>query len=155
MKDPGLLLQTEYFRLLNGQVTYAGNVVPVYDTVPANESFPYIQIGDKTDSNFSNKTTQGNEVTQGLTIVDRFQASTGGRNSTYSISSDVMEILTARPNPFAVEELNVITSTLDNSLTRQELSATFHYRIVELRFRHLIEQIGLGAFDVTFDLTFN
>ena len=155
MKDPGLLLQTEYFRLLNGQVTYAGNVVAVYDTVPANESFPYIQIGDKTDSNFSNKTTQGNEVTQGLTIVDRFQASTGGRNSTYSISSNVMEILTARPNPFAVEELNVITSTLDNSLTRQELSATFHYRIVELRFRHLIEQIGLGAFDVTFDLTFN
>ena len=155
MKDPGLLLQTEYFRLLNGQVTYAGNVVAVYDTVPANESFPYIQIGDKTDSNFSNKTTQGNEVTQGLTIVDRFQTSTGGRNSTYSISSNVMEILTARPNPFAVEELNVITSTLDNSLTRQELSATFHYRIVELRFRHLIEQIGLGAFDVTFDLTFN
>ncbi len=155
MKDPGLLLQTEYFRLLNGQVSYAGNIVPVYDTVPDNESFPYIQIGDKTDSDFSNKTTQGNELTQGLTIVDRFQASTGGRNSTYSISSNVMEILTARPNPFAVEELNVVTSTLDNSLTRQELSATFHYRIVELRFRHLIEQIGLGAFDVTFDLTFN
>ena len=155
MKDPGLLLQTEYYRLLNGQVTYAGNLVPVYDTVPDNATYPYIQIGDKTDTDFSNKTTQGNQVTQGLTIVDRFQASTGGRNSVYTISSEVMEILTARPLPFAVEELNFITSTLDNSLTRQELSSTFHYRIMELRFRHLIEQIGLGTFDVNFDLTFN
>jgi hypothetical protein len=155
MIDPGLLLQTEYFSLLNGQVTYAGSIVPVYDTVPANATYPYIQIGDKTDIDFSNKSTQGNEVTQGISVVDRFQASTGGRNSVYSISNALMQILTARPNPFNIEELNVITSVLDNSLTRQELTSTYHYRIVELRFRHLIEQIGLGVFDDTFDLTFN
>lgn len=140
MIDPGLLLQTEYYRILNGQITYAGNVVPVYDTVPANATYPYIQIGDKTDIDFSNKSTQGNEVTQGISVVDRFQASTGGRNSTYFISNEIMQILTARPNPFVIEGLNVITSTLDNSLTRQELTATYHYRIIELRFRHLIEQ---------------
>lgn len=154
MIDPGLLLQTEYYRLLNGQITYAGNVVPVYDTVPANATYPYIEIGDKTDIDFSNKSTQGNEVTQGISVVDRFQASTGGRNSTYFISNEIMQILTARPNPFVVEGLNVITSVLDNSLTRQELTATYHYRIIELRFRHMIEQIPLSVFDETFDLTF-
>lgn len=140
MIDPGLLLQTEYYRLLNGQITYAGNVVPVYDTVPANATYPYIQIGDKTDIDFSNKTTQGNEVTQGISVVDRFQASTGGRASTYAISSSVMAKITARPVPFSILGLRVITSILDNSLTRQELTATYHYRIVELRFRHIIEQ---------------
>lgn len=133
-------MQTEYYRLLNGQITYAGSVVPVYDTVPANATYPYIQIGDKTDVDFSNKTTQGAEITQGITVVDRFQASTGGRNSVYTISSSIMQILTSRPNPFNASGLNVITSVLDNSLTRQELTSTYHYRIVELRYRHLIEK---------------
>ena len=66
-----------------------------------------------------------------------------------------MQILTARPKPFNIEELNVVTSVLDNSLTRQELTPTYHYRIVELRYRHLIEYVGLGVFDETYDLTFN
>lgn len=140
MIDPGTALQTAYFTLLNGQISYGGNIVPVYDTVPANATYPYIQIAEKTDVDFSNKTTQGNEVTQGISIVDRFQASTGGRASTYAISSLVMAKVTARPVPFSISGLNVITSVLDNSLTRQELTQTYHYRIVELRFRHLIEQ---------------
>lgn len=155
MIDVGLLMQTDYFRLLSGQVSYAGSVVPVYDTVPVNATYPYIAIGDKTDVDFSNKTTQGAEITQGLSVVDRFQANTGGRNSVYTISSSIMQILTARPNPFNIEELNVVTSVLDNSLTRQELTPTYHYRIVELRYRHLIEYVGLGVFGDTFDLTFN
>lgn len=143
MRDPAIHIQTKYFQLLNGNITYGGQVVPVYDNVPKNATYPYIQIGSKTDVARSTKTYFGNEVTQGLSIVSRFDASSiGSRMPMYSISNDVQEIICARPVSFTdVPGLNVISATLDNSLTREELTTTHKYMIYELRFRHIIEQL--------------
>jgi len=155
MRDPAIRLQTKYFDLLSGQISYGGKVVPVYDNVPANAVYPYIQIGTKTDTLRSTKTYFGNEITQGLTVVTRFDASsTGSRLPMYAIADDIMQIICARPvSLINIVELNVITSTLDNSVTRTELTTTHKYMIYELRFRHIIEQL-VAIFDETFDPTF-
>jgi len=153
MRDPAFEIQSEYYRLLNGQVTYAGKVVPVYDVVPKNPSYPYIQIIDKTDTGAPTKSSFGNEITQGISIVSRFDASFGSRVPIYLISDQVQQIILARPVAFNIDEFDVITATLDNSLTRRELTQTFLYLIYELRFRHIVQQL-VPTFDQTFDPTF-
>jgi hypothetical protein len=155
MKDYSLELQTAYFNLLNTNITYGGNVVPVYDVVPKNPVYPYIEIGSKTDVQRGTKSSFGNEVTQGISIVSRFDSTSGGsRQPIYIISDKLQTIIAARPVPFNIDGLNVITSTLDNALTRKELTDTHLYIVYELRFRHRIEQLIL-TFDETFDPTFS
>jgi hypothetical protein len=141
MKDYAQELQTAYFDLLNTNITYGGNIVPVYDVVPRNPVYPYIEIGNKTDVQRGTKSSFGNEVTQGVSIVSRFDSTSGGsRASIDQISDKLQTIIASRPVPFNIDGLNVITSTLDNALTRKELTESHLYIVYELRFRHLIEQ---------------
>jgi hypothetical protein len=154
MKDYSLQLQAAYFNLLNRNVSFNGVVVPVYDVVPKVPVYPYIEISSRTDVQRGTKSTFGNEVTQGLSIVSRYDATSGGsRAPIYSISNQVQTIIAARPVPFNINGCNVITSTLDNSLTRKELTDTHLYIVYELRFRHVVQQL-VPTFDQTFDLTF-
>jgi hypothetical protein len=125
----------------------------VYDVAPKNPKYPYIQISDKTDTAFPTKSSFGNEITQGVSIVTRYEASFGSRLPMYTISDLVQQIILARPVAFNYDEFEVITATLDNSLTRRELTDTFIYMIYELRFRHIIQQLQ-PTFDLTFDQTF-
>ena len=141
MKDYAQELQTAYFDLLNTNITYGGSIVPVYDVVPRNPVYPYIEIGSKTDVQRGTKSSFGNEVTQGVSIVSRFDSTAGGsRASIYQISDKLQTIIASRPVPFNIDGLNVITSTLDNALTRKELTESHLYIVYELRFRHIIEQ---------------
>jgi len=42
MSDPSWAVQKAIFAALNGNVTWGGNAVPVYDNVPQDSAYPYI-----------------------------------------------------------------------------------------------------------------
>ena len=136
MRNPGVALQTEYFRLLNNQITG----VAVYDAVPANPTYPYIEIGAYGNNSLSDKSNFGNAVTQSLSVVDRQDAVSGGsRKKLYEAVDSMLQIVCARPSPFSATGWNFYVGVLDNELYREELTTTHRYRICEVRIRHQIQ----------------
>lgn len=136
MRNPAVALQTEYFRLLNGTITG----VAIYDAVPTNPVYPYIQIGQFINNSLSDKSNFGNAVSQSLSIVDRAEAiSAGSRKKVYETVDAVLKIVCKRPTPFSATGWNFYVGVLDNELYREELTTTHRYRICELRIRHEIQ----------------
>lgn len=136
MKDNGNILQQAYFDLLSGQITGE-----VYDTVPSNVSYPYTQIDSRTATDYTDNTSLGQEVTQTLWVVDRFSGSFGSRDSIYTITDEIMQIVRSRPNAFDLQDFNVVTTTLDIANFDRQRTDTHTYIKMEIRFRHLIEQL--------------
>ena len=141
MRSVNTPLQQAYFTLLNEQVN-VGGVIPIYDTIPSSPSFPYIQIDDNTKLDFVTKSSFGEEITQTLWIVDRYEGSFGSRLNVNSILDKVQQIIRARPNPFDINDYNVITNTLDIAVFSRERTETHTYLRYEVRFRHLIQHLN-------------
>ena len=137
MRSVNTSLQTAYFTLL-GTITGA----TLYDVVPENPSFPYIQISDNTKTDFVTKSSFGEEVTQELWIVDRFSGSFGSRVAVNNLLDSVQQVIRARPNPFNIADYNVITNTLDIVIFSRERTETHTYLRYEVRFRHLIQHLN-------------
>lgn len=47
MSDPTWAVQKAIFGAVNGNVSWGGNNVPVYDAVPQNSAYPYISLDDQ------------------------------------------------------------------------------------------------------------
>lgn len=139
MKSSATPLQQAYFDLLGGSVT-VGGVVPVYDTVPDKPDFPYIHIDLRTGIDLSSKSSFGEEVTQTVWIVDRFEQSFGSRVNLNAVANAVVSLIRTRPVPLKPDGFEVRTSTLDIDNFSRERTETHTYMRRELRFRHLIHQ---------------
>ncbi len=139
-KDSTTQLQTAYYTLLNNNVTISGSAVPVYDDVPSSATYPLIHFNDTTLVDNSTKSTFMDDVTFSLSIVDRFGLDNGSRAKINSIVDQVKQIIRARPVPFSLNDFNVITSVVDNDVSRKQRTDTYTYFIRELRFRHIIEE---------------
>lgn len=141
MKATATPLQQAYFDLLDGNITIDGSAVTLYDQVPQDETYPYIQIDTQTAVDWSDKTSQGQEKTQTLWLVDRFSGAFGSREDINDMEDQVSQIICARPVPFDIDGFNVITSLLDLSNFSRERTDTYTYLRIEMRFRHLIEEL--------------
>lgn len=141
MKSTATGLQQSYYTLLNGNVN-VGGVIPIYDTVPKDPTFPYIHIGDRTATDFVTKSSFGEEVTFSLGIVDRFSGSFGSRIKINDALDQVTQIIRARPVSISIDGFHVITATLDNVIFLRERTETFTYLRYEVRFRHLIQHLN-------------
>ncbi len=139
-KDPTTQLQTQYYTLLNGNVSLSGSVIPVYDEVPSNATYPHIQFADTTLVDNSTKSTFMDDATFSLSVVDRFSLDNGTRSRINDVVDQVKQIIRARPVPFTLTDFNVIVSVVDNDLFRKEKTDTYTYFIRKLRFRHIIEE---------------
>jgi len=140
-KSPATQLQEQYYSLLNGNITYDGDTIPVYDVVPDNETYPYIQLGDYTETDDSSKGDFGDECTFSISVVDRFQGRFGSDAGIYSVWNDIKDIIRARPTAFDMTDFYVNSTVVDNAVTREEKTETYMYKILEGRFRHLIREI--------------
>lgn len=171
MRDVKYDLHSAYSTLLTGSVIVPKEiwplpirpdndyVVPVYDSIPANATFPYIKLQEWTEVDYSDKTSFGSDLTFTLQIVDRYQGTAAPKAVRNVITSKLKQIIRARPVPFDIFNWNIISSVVDNETTFQEMDDTHTYVYNNIRFRHLAEQLPLppemlNTFDNTFDNTF-
>jgi hypothetical protein len=143
MKDVKLDLQTAYYNLLNGNISYASVNVPVYDVmgVPQSPVYPHVLLTDWTQLDDGDKSSFGEEVTFSLEIVDR-ATQRGNRAGTYSVVNQIKEIIRVRPEPFNVAGWNILNTRLDNEFTLpKEFDGTYIYFGSNVRFRHTVEQL--------------
>ena len=142
MKLPSKQLQTAYYSALNGNVTYGGNIVPVYDVVPDGVDYPYIVLADQivTDRP-STKDSYISDVLMQVDIVTGFEGAYGGKSMMYDISDSVTNIIRTRAPYLSITGFNLFKSTLDiASLITQQTDTHILY-INRIRFRHLIEEL--------------
>lgn len=139
MKDPGIPLQTQYKTLLS-DIVYNNRLVPVYDVVPLQAEYPHIKIAERTVLDRSNKTWYGTEVTQQVQVIDRFPANYGSRTSVYSITQDIKLRIRKIRERLNIAGFNIITATLDNENSIEELTDTYFYFRNIITFRHIIEE---------------
>jgi len=144
MKDVKQDLQSAYYTLLNGNISYASETIAVYDVenIPQNPNYPYISLGDWTQIDDGDKTSFGEEITFDLDVVDRAEQR-ASRAGVYSIVNQIKEIIRVRPEPFDITDWNVFNTRLDNEFTLpKEFDGNFIYFGQRVRFRHTVEQLN-------------
>lgn len=132
-------LQSNYLSLINS-ITYNGSIISVYEEVPKNATYPYIQFNGYTETDDSTKSDFADEIFLSLKIVDRYSLTTGTKKKIASIWSDLKGIITSRISPFTCENYDVIISVTDNFIIRKEYSQTHIYIIGEARFKHNVRK---------------
>jgi hypothetical protein len=143
MKDVKTDLQGAYYSLLNGNITYSGANVPVYDVmgVPQDPDYPHILITDYTQIDDSDKTSFGEEITVDLEIIDR-ATQTASRAGLFSVINQVKQIIRVRPEAFNVSDWNIFNTILDTEITMpKEFDGSYVYFGSRLTFRHSIEEL--------------
>ena len=142
MKDVGYSLRKAYYAKLNGAVTLSAVAVPVYDNVPDNASYPYIQISnisvvdESTKSNFNSNCVATVQVFTGTDGTNYSKADTD------NISSQVMQLLINRSSlPDAAPDFKVITNLLESTgYIESQFDGFYEVRKV-IRIRNIVEQL--------------
>ncbi|MDQ1003966.1 hypothetical protein QFZ28_004366 [Neobacillus niacini] len=96
MKTALLQLQTSLYNRLSNDSNLLSKVTGVYDAVPKNQSYPYIALGEDTASDWSTKTTIGEEITHTLHIWSRYD----GKKEAKEIMNLILESLS---QPLSIE----------------------------------------------------
>lgn len=141
MNLPSRLLQVAYYSALNGNVSYGGSAVPVYDMVPPTANYPFIVLGSQNviESNF-NSDKRITEVVFDVDVVTGFEAG-GGKSQAYDISDTVIGLIRKTPGQYlSLSGFVMVTAVLESTVTLQEQSETHILYINKLRFRHLIQE---------------
>jgi len=142
MNIPSRLLQVAYFQALNGNISYGGSNVPVYDVIPPGADYPFILLGSQfvNESNF-NTTRQIVDVVMDVDITTGFQGAFGGKSQAYDISDQVVNRIRKTPGTYlSLSGFKILTSTLDSANILQDQDETHILYINKLRFRHIISQ---------------
>ena len=94
MKEPAHFVRRGLFNVLNGNITYDGSNVPVYNVVPDNASYPYIIIYSvSTNSIEDNKSKFITDVETRLEVVTRFSSSSGGQLQANKIINSISQLI--------------------------------------------------------------
>ena len=141
MNLPNKALQTAYYQALNGNISYDGSNVPVYDIVPKDADYPFIVFVSQNTIEDVTKDDFGTEIVFELDVVTGFEGSFGGKSQAYDISNDVVQAIRTRTaNYLSLSGFTMITTTLDSSLILQEDYENYVLYINKLRFRHKIQE---------------
>ena len=141
MNLPNKALQTAYYQALNGNISFGGSNVPVYDIVPKDADYPFIVFVSQNTIEDVTKDDFGTEIVFELDVVTGFEGSFGGKSQAYDISNDVVEAIRTRTaNYLSLSGFTMITTTLDSSLILQEDYENYVLYINKLRFRHKIQE---------------
>lgn len=143
MKDPKADLQEAYYDLLNGNISFSGSNVPVYDVnnVPQTPDYPHILITDFTQIDESDKTVFAESITVDLEIIDR-ATQRASRAGVFSVASQIKQIIRVRPEAFSITDWNIYNTILDTEITiPKEFDGNYIYFGSRLTFRHSAEQL--------------
>lgn len=94
MKDPSFVVRKGLFDVLNGNISYDGSNVPVYNVVPDDADYPYIIIYSvSTDQIEDNKSNYIIDVDTRLEVVTRFSSSSGGQLQANKIINSITQLI--------------------------------------------------------------
>lgn len=132
MKDPSFVVRKGLFDVLNGNISYDGSNVPVYNVVPDNADYPYIIIYSvSTDQIEDNKTNYIIDVDTRLEVVTRFSSSSGGQLQANKIINSITQLIILKTGllDLSSDNFNVYSQTNNGiSYLTEDLPDHTYYR---------------------------
>jgi len=141
MKLPTEELQKAYYTALNGNITYNGSNVPVYDAVPESASYPYIRLAEFFVTPDNTKDTYISNVITQVDVVTAYDGSFGGKKASQNISDQITRIIVTRGSYLPLNGFNMFVSTLDIASSFETQTESHNLYIKRIRFSHKIEEL--------------
>jgi len=121
-------LQKAIFTKLNGNVDgLAGENIPVYDDVPQQSNYPYVQIGEETSANNGTKTLDGIEHTLTMHIWSQYR----GRREIKTIMKSVYDLL--HNTAISVSGASLVNVRQEFSTTLSENDGITRHGVIRFR----------------------
>jgi len=138
MKEPIRYIRQKMFTLLNGNVSYGGSNVPVYNRVPSTQSEPYIIIYsvDTAQTN-QNQTDFIVECITRIEVVTAFLSDDGGELQVNDIVESILELIKTSTTDFfdlSSNDFNVFTSNINGIAYSEENDneKTYYRAIIDI-----------------------
>jgi len=138
MKEPIRYIRQKIFTLLNGNVSYGGSNVPVYNRVPSTQSEPYIIIYsvDTAQTN-QNQTDFIVECITRIEVVTAFLSDDGGELQVNDIVESILELIKTSTIDFfdlSSNNFNVFTSNINGIAYSEENDneKTYYRAIIDI-----------------------
>lgn len=138
MKEPIRYIRQKIFTLLNGNVSYDGSNVPVYNRVPSTQSEPYIIIYsvDTAQTN-QNQTDFIVECITRIEVVTAFLSDDGGELQVNDIVESILELIKTSTTDFfdlSSNNFNVFTSNINGIAYSEENDneKTYYRAIIDI-----------------------
>jgi len=138
MKEPIRYIRQKIFTLLNGNVSYGGSNVPVYNRVPSTQSEPYIIIYsvDTAQTN-QNQTDFIVECITRIEVVTAFLSDDGGELQVNDIVESILELIKTSTTDFfdlSSNNFNVFTSNINGIAYSEENDneKTYYRAIIDI-----------------------
>jgi hypothetical protein len=138
MKEPIRYIRQKIFTLLNGNVTYDGSNVPVYNRVPSTQNEPYIIIYsvDTAQTN-QNQTDFIVECITRIEVVTAFFSDDGGELQVNDIVESILELIKTSTTDFfdlSSNNFNVFTSNINGIAYSEENDneKTYYRAIIDI-----------------------
>ena len=144
MKDATKFIRAKIITALNGNVSYGGSNVPVYNRVPSDATFPYIRVYSVSTSQINDNITAYNtEVITRLEVITRFPGDSGGDLQMNDIMNDIMELLISKTSSsfdLSSDNFKVYSTTNEGVSYVQEDTVDHTYFRAILELGNKIEQ---------------
>lgn len=142
MKDVGYSLRKAYYSKLNGAVSLNASNVAVYDNVPDNAQYPYIQISNVSVSDSSTKDNFNSNCVVTVQVFTGTDGTNYSKADADNITNQVMQLLINRSSlPDASPDFKVITNSLEStSYIESQFDGFYEVRKV-IRIRNIVEQL--------------
>lgn len=138
MKEPIRFMRQKIFTLLNGNVSYGGSNVPVYNRVPSTQSEPYIIVysADTTQTN-QNQSDFIVECITRIEVVTAFLSDDGGELQVNDIVESILELIKTSTTDFfdlTSNNFNVFTSNINGVAYSEENDdeKTYYRAIIDI-----------------------
>jgi|TARA_R100001460_G_scaffold16463_3_gene35972 hypothetical protein len=138
MKEPIRFIRQKIFTLLNGNVSYGGSNVPVYNRVPSTQSEPYIIVysADTTQTN-QNQSDFIVECITRIEVVTAFLSDDGGELQVNDIVESILELIKTSTTDFfdlTSNNFNVFTSNINGVAYSEENDdeKTYYRAIIDI-----------------------
>lgn len=144
MKEPAHFVRKGLFNVLNGNISYNGSNVPVYNVVPDGQSYPYIIIysvsTNQIEDNISNYIS---DVVTRIEVVTRFADSDGGQLQANQIINSISQLVIKKASllDLTSDGFNVYSQVNEgiNYVTEDLLDNTYYRGVISLSVK--LEQI--------------
>lgn len=146
MKDATKYIRAKIITALNGNVSYDGSNVSVYNRVPSDATFPYIRVYSVSTSQIDDNRSKYNaDIITRIEVITRFVADSGGDLQMNDIMNDVLELLVSKTSSafdLSTDNFNVYSTTNQGISYLQEDTVDHTYFRAILELSNKIEQVS-------------
>lgn len=142
MKDPAYSIRKAYYEALNTLIYVNYAPVQIYDNIPDNANYPYVQISNVSMTDESTKSNFNTNCVVTIQIYTGTDGTSYSKKDADDISNQVMQILLNRDARLdGGTDFEIVTAVLENTTYLETQYDGFYEVRKIIRIRNIVEQL--------------